>query len=403
MNFRSAFALIAGSLLLSLPAHACLNDRDSDALAIQAKKLPDVVRVVTGRFERNPPLYYQMRVDRVKTELQKNPRQWALYDDIAVALDRLHRDDEAIAWIEKKRALLPKYNAAQPELKEAWYRYYANTGTFRAHRWLKNGAKKAASAEIVQAQADIRHAITIKPDAHFGREKYQLMVMGWLYKVKCAGFAQALDDYLLTEDNWESTYQQPASKLPHRNAAVEGLSGLIVLGAAWESPDVFRALSRALDQKESAGLGALALFRCNELLQRGKPSLTPGLYDASFNEQLLRAPTVPGWTYGVTDANAAELRELFPKLRAEADTWAAKRTAFMEARLRSGRHPDTDRTFWAGYKASAAPSLDIPWNTFWEQRHPGPDWQKIALSLAAASTCIFAAWSLDRRIRNKAA
>jgi hypothetical protein len=399
MNIRSALALFAGPILFSLPANACLNDRDSDALAIQAKKLPDVVRVITGRFERNPPLYYQMRVDRVKAELQKNPRQWGLYDDIAVALDRLHRDDEALKWIEKKRSILPPYNRTNLPLKEAWYRYYANVGTFRVHRWLKNGAKKQTSSELVQAQSEIRHATQIKPNAHFGRETYQLMAMEWLYAVKHDGSTDTLDQYLAGADGWEDSYQQPSSALPHRKAAIEGLSGLIVLGAAWESPDVFRALSYALDQRDSAGLSVLALLRCNELLHAGKRSLTPGQNDESFNDLLVHTPTVFGWRYGVTDANAATLHELYPKLRDEAEQWSSKRTAFMEERLRAGRHPDTDLTFWSGYEESAAPDLDIRWTTFEEQRHHGVNWYAVDVYAAGALAIGLILWRLARKIQ----
>lgn len=111
-------------LLWVSPARACLNDRDSDSLATQAAKFPDTLRVITGRFERNPPLFYQMRIRRSLTQLQKKPRDFGLYDDIAVAFDRLGRDDEALAIMTKKRVLLPRFNAKDLKLKEAWYRFF---------------------------------------------------------------------------------------------------------------------------------------------------------------------------------------------------------------------------------------------------------------------------------------
>ncbi len=54
--------LAAFALLAAMPAHACINDRDT--LAEEIKGLPDVAQIITGRFERNPPLYHQMRIDR---------------------------------------------------------------------------------------------------------------------------------------------------------------------------------------------------------------------------------------------------------------------------------------------------------------------------------------------------
>ncbi len=106
-----AALLIAGGVR---PSSACLNDRDSDTLANQGKQLPDVVRVISGRFERNPPLYYQMRIARVAKELKLHSELLALYDDIAVANDRLGRDDEAIAWMTRKKARLAQSSTQSP-------------------------------------------------------------------------------------------------------------------------------------------------------------------------------------------------------------------------------------------------------------------------------------------------
>lgn len=64
--------LIAIPLLgvtLGTSAHACINDRDSDALALQAGRVPDAVRIISGRFERNPPQYYQMRLEHAQKVL----------------------------------------------------------------------------------------------------------------------------------------------------------------------------------------------------------------------------------------------------------------------------------------------------------------------------------------------
>src|SRR5262249_29824726 len=53
--------LTALALLLGLPLSvaACLWDRDTPAG--EAKGMLEVVAVLTGRFERNPPLFYEMR------------------------------------------------------------------------------------------------------------------------------------------------------------------------------------------------------------------------------------------------------------------------------------------------------------------------------------------------------
>ena len=83
-------------------APACLQDRDT--LSKEALGHLDVVDTIVGRFDRNPPLYFEMRLERVSKEIKANPKQFELYDDAAVACDRLGRDDEAIQWIEQKKS-----------------------------------------------------------------------------------------------------------------------------------------------------------------------------------------------------------------------------------------------------------------------------------------------------------
>ncbi len=175
---RRLLPTIALVLLLPLTVVACLWDRDTPAS--EAKGLPEVVAVLTGRFARNPPLFYEMRLERVATHLRDHRDDLAAYDDAGVACDRLGRGDEAISWMGKKRAELEKLDASRPEVKEQWYRYHANLGTFLVHRWIRNGADRAKIDEVKAARDEIARALEINPDAHFGREKYQLLALDWI-------------------------------------------------------------------------------------------------------------------------------------------------------------------------------------------------------------------------------
>jgi hypothetical protein len=105
-------------------ASACLWDRDTLATEESAKRRRtlEIVRVITGRFERNPPLYFEMRLSRVAAELQRDPTKFDLYDDAGVASDRLGRSDEAIEWMAKKQNWLKAKAGSRPDLKDAWYR-----------------------------------------------------------------------------------------------------------------------------------------------------------------------------------------------------------------------------------------------------------------------------------------
>jgi len=60
------------------------------------------------------------------------------------------------------------------------YRYLANLGTFHAHRWIGNGGDRESLSDLEIAADLIRRAIELNPDAHFGRERYQLLAIEWL-------------------------------------------------------------------------------------------------------------------------------------------------------------------------------------------------------------------------------
>src|SRR5688572_11588254 len=86
------------SILSAADSHACLWDRDT--LHQEAKDRLHVVHTAVGYFDRNPPLYYTMRLDRISQEIAATPQKLDLYDDAGVACDRLGRADEAVEWME---------------------------------------------------------------------------------------------------------------------------------------------------------------------------------------------------------------------------------------------------------------------------------------------------------------
>ena len=350
------FALFAVAALATLPAYACLNDRDSDSLATQAAQLPQTLRVITGRFERNPPLYYQMRIERERAALANAPTKFGSYDDIGVALDKLGRDDEALQTMKAKRAVLPAFSPNDKANREAWYRTFANEGTFRAHRFLQAGAPLARLDEMKTARAQIKRAIEIKPDAHFGRERYQLMAMDWIIARKSGKTKDTLGQWIARGDKWKPfTYKETLAQTG-RKRAVEGLSGLIVLGGAWQSPDVFEALAASLYASDSVTLRYLALQRAQELLDAGQPSL--GGLKLEIAEQIWNSDY---GTIHVNVSNYPRLDDLFSKLRVDADSWNSARQNWLTAKLQTGVHPDTDANFWSGYADTVPPSLDIKW------------------------------------------
>ena len=347
--------LTATGLLLALPLSvaACLWDRDTPSE--EAKGLPEVVAVLAGRFERNPPLYYEMRLVRVTADLQSRPEDLGAYDDAGVACDRLGRGDEAIAWMDKKRERLDRLDGSRPEVKEHRYRYHANLGTFLVHRWVRLGGDRTKLDDVKRSRGEIAAAIEINPNAHFGREKYQLKAIEWIINPPGAAGSTYLPNLL-------GLTPQPLGDLEDPKVAddaVRGLAGLIVLGNAWESVDIFHALNIAL-QHDTLGyarsweggrntLAYLAWLRCRELIDAGKSSMLPDAPKGEGLKSLLPRPNF-------VDAEGL-LDPAFVKLRADADAWQTTRTAFMTKRLNAGRHPDTDPEFWHGYTERPAPGL----------------------------------------------
>lgn len=349
----SHFSLRAIGVVLLLLVHhslsfACAWDRDT--LEAEAKGIPEVMHIITGRFERNPDLFYEMRLKRVTQEIAQHPDQLELYDDAGVASDRLQRGDEAIAWMHKKQAAMQNWQGDAKTLKEHRYRYLANQGTFIAHRWLRSGADRKRIGEMKQARDMIAAAIKLNPDAHFGREKYQLKMMEWII----APPDVKKDDIL---PSIADTFHSNSSPEPEIIAdAVKGLSGIIVLGDAWQSVDTFYALSLLLQQYEDRNYVAFqAWLRAEELIKAGKRSVLP---TAAQGEALLadlqRYSLVEGQV-----SNDKKQREKFKQLRANANQWQVQRNDYMIERLKAGRHPDTDKEFWNEWQEPPLPSLYI--------------------------------------------
>jgi hypothetical protein len=389
--------LTALALLLVPPLSvlACLWDQDTPAS--EAKGMPEVVAVLTGRFVRNPPLYYEMRLERVTVDLQSHPEDLAAYDDAGVACDRLGRGDEAVSWMEKKRAQLDRLDASRPDVMEQSYRYHANLGTFLVHRWLRQGADRTRLDEVEAARDQIAKALEINPKAHFGRETYQLQALGWIIDPPLVEGSRELPNLL----GW------PAHEFmnrvdPHKaDDAVRGLAGLIVLGDAWESVDIFHALNIALQhdslgfaRDSNGGRNSLATFawlRCRELIDAGKGSILPDTPKGRTLKDLIPQPDFIDPDKGLADE--------FAKLRAEADAWHAARTAFMTKRLKEGRHPDIDRDFWSGYTEQPAPGLPTGSIPYYHNEQRKSRNQLVIAGVFALAFGLAVGWSFARAVK----
>lgn len=168
---RTGLILMLAVLVLALPTPlvACL--WDNDTIAMERERFPEAHEMIAGMFVRHAPVYYQWRIeDRQSTPIEQ--RTPADYDDIAVAYDKLGQSDDAIATIRAKMQRWPS---------EGRYESEANLGTFYIH-----------AGDFEQGLIHIEKAIQINPEAHFGREVYQKLLVEYVLAVRAADGDDAL-------------------------------------------------------------------------------------------------------------------------------------------------------------------------------------------------------------------
>lgn len=221
-------------LFISLSSIACLWDKDT--LWMENQKFPMALELITGKFRRHSPHYYQWRRDECLKRITKDPKNLLLLDDLAVAYEKLGEHDEAIAVAKKALALAP-------ERYETW----ANLGTFYIHK-----------RDFVTGLKYLKRAVTINPDAHFGRERYQIWLVEYVQlrmdeenRIKLPmteprrfKFRDTFTDYLKEKLKVEKLSDK------ERNKAVKGILGMMYFGN-FESPVLLEALAVLLYNTEA--------------------------------------------------------------------------------------------------------------------------------------------------------
>jgi len=169
---------------------------------------------------------------------------------------------------------------------------------------------------VQKAKHLLSDALRVNANAHFGREKYQVMAMDFILKppkelatVEFEAAEQGVVSLKLVPSFIKGLSQQDDALAKKYPDAVRGLSGLIALGSSWENVDVFHNLAlvlRLLDQ--SAALSAVASLRAWELIEQKKRSLYPG---APAEQKSVIA--FPMTSYSFEGRNWEEIQRLFGK------------------------------------------------------------------------------------------
>ena len=124
---------------------------------MERQRFPSVLEVITGKFLRHSDEHHRRRVMDRQARLGRGEFGVDLLDDLAGAHPKLGDVERAIAWMEEL-------------LEEDPWRHgtLANLGTFHVH-----------AGDLEEGAGFIVQALEVHPAAHFGRERYQLPVVGY--------------------------------------------------------------------------------------------------------------------------------------------------------------------------------------------------------------------------------
>ncbi|MEO1998443.1 MAG: hypothetical protein ABGZ17_24635 [Planctomycetaceae bacterium] len=230
---RSVFwptAVLLGTL--ASPLVACL--WDSDTLEMERRRFPTALNLITGKFLRHSPEFYRWRIKNRLERLQTRADDPKLLDDLAVAYDKTGQHQRAIETMLDNDDRVP-----------GRYETYANLGTFYIH-----------AADLEEGLNWIGKAIAINPDAHFGREVYQELLVRYVISRRTKG-SQSLNLPMGAQDDPSSRAvsfagfvrdQRSGTEKPNPDrfhAATQGILGMMRFGH-FDSPVLLEALGDLL-------------------------------------------------------------------------------------------------------------------------------------------------------------
>jgi tetratricopeptide (TPR) repeat protein len=311
---RPLAACVALLFAAAGPAAACLWDRDT--LADEQRGLPEMAAIITGRYERHTPEFFERRIREAQSRLKTADGETAkaLLDDIGVAYDRLDRQPHAISAMREK---ISRFGVD--------YTTAANLGTFYAH-----------AGDMDQAENWIRRAVKINPDAHFGREWVQLRAIQYFRDLRKAKTPEAKQKVKF----WDRDIDK---------RAVEGAAGIIKMGDR-AVPEIYVALGEALREQEHNSLAVMAYWRAMDL---GGP----------------KHPLYPEWEREAADTLRKIRTDFIPRLisradydkhRAYAERWVAAYQAHERALVGAGRDLEAIANYRDFYRKWGTPREPYP-------------------------------------------
>jgi tetratricopeptide (TPR) repeat protein len=186
--------------------------------------VPEVLR---GYIPKHSNYFYQRRVEYTLPMLKEDP---ARFDDAAVAYDKLGKYPEAIALMEEKEGRFP-----------GLYETYSNWGTFLTHAGNLNGGLSL-----------LKKALEINPNAHFGREHYQISLIEYAIQSKIEASLIEKKDFLgidlpRAEKELSKANEEPSlQKVGLKEDVFSALTALMRFGAADKHAGVWFSLGLSI-------------------------------------------------------------------------------------------------------------------------------------------------------------
>lgn len=246
-------ALALCSMLFVAPcAYACIWDHDT--IAAENARFPEVIDIISGNFPRHSREFHQWRITRTKALLEKTPDELPHYDDLAVSQHKLGDHSAACETMKAKEAI-----------RSGIYETYSNMGTFLIY-----------TGNLPRSLDFINKALSLNPEAHFGREKYQKWLVEWVIAGKpVLSERPGPDEKLRFRPSGYSAFvlsKQPftARKVmtePLRKDAIRGVLGMMRF-ADFDNPLLQEALGDLLCTGEADAnathLASLAYFHASQ-------------------------------------------------------------------------------------------------------------------------------------------
>jgi tetratricopeptide (TPR) repeat protein len=392
---KRAAAIIIVALVISLtlasPARACL--WDTDTLLDEQRGMPTVASILAGKWERHSPFFYEQRIAAARKTLDSDPKNLAAMDDLSVALEKTGHVNDAIDVMKRKL-----------EIDPAGYTTHANLGTFYLH-----------SGDLDAGITHIKRALEINPSAHFGRERYQLMVAQYIRDGKKNPAVYASGSFVMPVIAGESEAAEIRTKIgddeyfkflatartgmmdwggrrdgPEVDKAIEGVVGMIRFGTG-TSPDLFYALGDLLSARGDFHLAYRAYRRAIDLGLRDPEQIREAMDAARARHE--------DQSKFADDVIAAEQKD--------GSAWLAAYQAYEDDLLRTGRDVADTAQFAAFYKQHGDPRAKPSNRAVWIasaistlRRNPMTNFLIVA-GIALVIACI-ARFRRDRRKRRAA-